>query len=221
MLFIDNKYTHWYYSIINSAQTRATIGYTERHHIIPKSLGGSDDRSNLVQLTAREHFICHWLLTKFTIGNWKEKMIYALHRMQGKNSYHKRYQTKITARVYENVRIQFSQIHSKNMKGHVAWNKGLTKEISESVAKTGQKPDNFIPWNKGLKAPSISAGKTGKKRKPFTAEWLNNLSKANKGRAPWNKGLPGKPLIKNVCRLCDRKEMNIRHFTRWAKKNIN
>lgn len=38
--------------------------YTERHHIMPKCLGGTDDESNLVRLTAREHFICHALLAE-------------------------------------------------------------------------------------------------------------------------------------------------------------
>jgi hypothetical protein len=39
-----------------------TKGYSEKHHIIPKSLGGSDDKDNLVLLTAKEHYIAHALL---------------------------------------------------------------------------------------------------------------------------------------------------------------
>ena len=38
--------------------------YFERHHITPRCLGGSDDTTNLALLTAKEHFICHHLLTK-------------------------------------------------------------------------------------------------------------------------------------------------------------
>ena len=38
--------------------------YCERHHIIPKSEGGSNKKSNLVNLTAREHYIAHLLLAK-------------------------------------------------------------------------------------------------------------------------------------------------------------
>ncbi len=72
MLFIDNKYTHWYYSIIQKPQTKT--GYTESHHVIPKSLGGSDDCTNIVKLTAKEHFICHLLLVKMTTGIHKSKM---------------------------------------------------------------------------------------------------------------------------------------------------
>lgn len=36
--------------------------YVEKHHIILKSLGGSDDADNLIYVTAREHFILHKLL---------------------------------------------------------------------------------------------------------------------------------------------------------------
>jgi len=54
-----------YKSIIERGQLRKNIkGYSELHHIIPKCLGGSDCEENLVRLTAREHFIAHWLLTR-------------------------------------------------------------------------------------------------------------------------------------------------------------
>lgn len=43
--------------------------YTELHHILPRCLGGSDSKSNLVRLTAREHFIAHRLLTKIHTEN--------------------------------------------------------------------------------------------------------------------------------------------------------
>lgn len=50
-------------------------GYIERHHKIPKSLGGSDDAYNLVLLTAKEHYTAHHLLTKMCIsGEDKRKM---------------------------------------------------------------------------------------------------------------------------------------------------
>ena len=43
--------------------------YYETHHIIPKSLGGNNSKSNLVLLTAREHFLAHYLLCKITENN--------------------------------------------------------------------------------------------------------------------------------------------------------
>jgi hypothetical protein len=38
--------------------------YGEKHHIVPRSLGGNNSKENLVRLTAREHFICHALLAE-------------------------------------------------------------------------------------------------------------------------------------------------------------
>lgn len=80
MIFIQNKYTRIYYNIVTRAQSRVLASdiYTERHHIIPKSLGGSNSKDNLVALTGREHFICHRLLVKMTMGLDKSKMAHAV-----------------------------------------------------------------------------------------------------------------------------------------------
>ena len=48
--FLPNKYTKWYYNIITSAKSTLTEGYTEKHHILPKSLGGDNSTNNLVLL---------------------------------------------------------------------------------------------------------------------------------------------------------------------------
>lgn len=126
-----NKYSKLYYKITSNAKQRITEGYTETHHIIPQSLGGGNDKENLVELTAREHFICHWLLIKMTEGEDRSKMLYALNGMKAENRYQQRYHTKITARVYENYRIEHAENHSKRMKGKPAWNKGRKLEGNE------------------------------------------------------------------------------------------
>jgi hypothetical protein len=78
--FLSNKYTCWYYSIIENARNRKIEpDYIERHHIIPKSFyvnqsvsgwitGNPNLASNIINLSAREHFLCHWLLTKMITG---------------------------------------------------------------------------------------------------------------------------------------------------------
>ena len=78
MSFLENKYSIWYYKIINNAKHRVTTGYTEKHHIIPRSLTGTDDDSNIVKLTAREHFVCHLLLTKMVTGHYQDLMKFAV-----------------------------------------------------------------------------------------------------------------------------------------------
>jgi hypothetical protein len=137
-MYLTNKYTHWYYSIITNAQARnlttrkqarAVLGYTELHHVIPKSLGGSDLTENIIFLTAREHFICHWLLIKCTAGQFKGKMIYALNGMRRKNKDQSRYETKITSRVYARVKQLAADQHSANMKGKVSPNKGKQSSL--------------------------------------------------------------------------------------------
>ena len=81
--FIQNKYHCIYFNIINKAlsENRSYNNkiYYENHHILPTSLYGPND--NTVLLTAKEHFVCHWLLTKFTSGDDKKRMQYALKMM--------------------------------------------------------------------------------------------------------------------------------------------
>lgn len=128
---LKNKYSKLYYTITSNAKQRITEDYTESHHIMPQSLGGSNDTDNLVELTAREHFICHWLLIKMTEGDDRGKMLYALQGMKAENRYQQRYHTKITSRVYEKYRIEHAENHSKRMKGRKAWNKGRKLEGEE------------------------------------------------------------------------------------------
>ena len=171
------KYIIWYTAITDRARTRKLNGYTERHHIIPKSLNGTDDKNNLVDLTAREHFICHWLLTKMHTGEAKAKMIYALNGMKRSNNFAQRYETKITARVYENLKKEFSAIHSTTMKGREPWNRGIpiTEEQREKnrIAATGKK--------RSAEAIAKTVAKqTGQKRSQETKEKIRN---ALKGRS--------------------------------------
>jgi hypothetical protein len=73
-MFNNSKYTKLYYRIINLAEIKnISITIFEKHHIIPRSLGGSNKKSNLVKLTPKEHRLCHILLTKM-VENPKHKI---------------------------------------------------------------------------------------------------------------------------------------------------
>lgn len=177
-MFKENKYTKYYNLLTTRAKGRVITEYTERHHIIPQSLGGSNDKDNLVDLTAREHFICHWLLIKMTEGEARSKMLYALHGMRAENRYQQRYSSTITARVYERYRIEHAKNHSERMKGKEPWNKGGVDITDEHRANLVTAAKNRKP----LSAESIAIGaakRRGQKRSLATCE---KMSLAQKGK---------------------------------------
>lgn len=119
-MYLDNKYTKWYYSIIESARSRLVIADNiETHHIIPESFfinrtrkgplgwleGDSEDPKNKVKLTSREHLICHLLLVKMTVGTPRKKMVHGLWMM----TRNKKNRIRLTARQYEFARKEFSK----------------------------------------------------------------------------------------------------------------
>ncbi|AUG88274.1 homing endonuclease [Salmonella phage Mutine] len=65
------NYQFIYDSLILKAKLRVLDGYSETHHVIPKCMGGSDERHNLVELTPEEHFVAHQLLVKIFPHNHK------------------------------------------------------------------------------------------------------------------------------------------------------
>jgi hypothetical protein len=108
------KYSKWYFNIINKRKQTPFVGYGENHHIIPRSLGGMNESENIVRLTAREHFICHLLLTKMFPKDIRktEKMIKAWCWMAWNKSGERDY--KINSHIFEKLKIQFSLLTSKN-----------------------------------------------------------------------------------------------------------
>jgi len=123
-MFIDNKYKKWYFEIINRAKDRKLSIY-EKHHIIPKSLGGSNNKSNIANLSPREHFICHHLLTKMTEGKNLIKMRYAFWSMT-RNT--KRTNRIISSKQYEIARKSFIQ-NTKNKSYDEIYGKEKSAEI--------------------------------------------------------------------------------------------
>lgn len=72
-----------YNKLIKYAQERLLESgqYYERHHIIPKHMGGKNDDSNLVHLTFREHILAHYLLWRIH-GKEGDKLMYLLRSKQ-------------------------------------------------------------------------------------------------------------------------------------------
>jgi hypothetical protein len=64
------NYEKHYSLLIERARVRQFDGYTEKHHVVPKCMGGTDDASNLVSLTPEEHYVAHQLLVKMHPENY-------------------------------------------------------------------------------------------------------------------------------------------------------
>lgn len=169
-------------SIIKRAKTRKLEGYKERHHVIPRCLGGTDDNENLIELTAREHFLVHKLLCEIYPDN--KQLFYGYYAMSHLKSdiQHER-AYKIGAREFERVRLQHSEYVSKHMLGKVL--SESTKQKLRDV-NLGKK---YIRSNEYRK--NISNAQKGK---IFSDEHRKNLSESHKGQIPWNKGKKMKPL---------------------------
>jgi hypothetical protein len=154
-MYLQNKYTRWYNTIIQRAQTRNLPPemYVERHHIIPRSLGGTNDSDNLVVLTAREHFVCHLLLTKMTEGTTRNKMISAVFYLTGRGKAKKRNNVIKTSHLYQQLKKEFSEYNSKMHKGSKRPPRSLQTKQRLSSSKTGKLNPNFkgcliTPWGK-------------------------------------------------------------------------
>lgn len=144
------NYTKLYNNIIENRRKNLVDGYTENHHIIPRCLGGDDSADNLIKLTAREHFLCHYLLTKMykpNTRNWY-KMINAFIMMNAMGE-RDRY---INSRLYESRRIHFSntmresQSGSGNSQHGTKWIYNMVLEQCKKIPKEDEIPEG---WESG------------------------------------------------------------------------
>jgi len=119
-MFLKNKYLTWYFNIINNAKKRIKDpnNYYERHHIIPSSFDidnfNFNYKNNLVFLTAKEHYICHLLLTKISIGINKYRMIYAFDYMQSSPNNNNRRISHTNGTMFEINKIKANELRKNN-----------------------------------------------------------------------------------------------------------
>ncbi len=127
-------YSRIYSLLVNRAKNRLLDGYSEKHHIIPKCMGGSESPDNIVELTAREHYLAHWMLAKWhktykLIFAWRSMAMNPLGKRYTSHSF--KYGKEAWAREMadRNRGVKFSPEHIKNLSdshlGQEAWNKGM------------------------------------------------------------------------------------------------
>lgn len=166
-------YQRIYNQLVKRAQNRTLEGYKEKHHIIPKCLGGSNDKENLVELTAREHFLCHILLCE--IYPKENKLKYALWCMV--NGKHKSLNNNFipNSRLYEIARLGFIKAHTgfkftDEMKSKIGLPKGFKYSIESKNKMKLSKLGRKVTWGE-----KISEGKKGVPRK---ITWGDKISKS-------------------------------------------
>lgn len=236
LLFTPNEHTVQYYQIVINAINEKRIKtspnddnhiYYESHHIVPRSLGGNNSKTNRVLLTAKEHFLCHTLLPEMVIGINRSKMCKALFRMIHGNQEQRK--EPINNELYSTLRQEISHNMSLKFKDQPIPEE-RKRRISES--KKGKMTDEHkqilsathkgkIPWNKGKvneisdeTREKIRNSKLGKKRGPLSEETRKKMSDSHKGRLPWNankRGYKRKP-------HSDETKQKIKES--WAKRRL-
>lgn len=191
-------YERIYNNLISYRKKNLPECYSEKHHIVPVSLGGTDDDANIVYLTGREHFITHLLLMKFQ--RCRETIYAAFMMANCKDKNHiGRVPIKKYSRTYQSLRELYAKEVSKIHKG-----KKLSKETKLKISKaqkgkvvsdkTRQKMSQSakLLWKDAEKRADLSEKLTGRKfslehkenlrKRVFTEEWKKNIGKASQGR---------------------------------------
>lgn len=161
--------------IIERANTRVDLdGYFERHHVIPRCLNGTDEASNLVNLTAKEHYICHMLLIRMVEGRAIWQMVKAAHLMTVGGANHQR---RVTARSFAQLRVAAAEAHGHLTRGRPKHSPESRRKISE--ARSGK------PTTTGRSMPDHvreALKEANSNRPPASAETRAKISAANRGQ---------------------------------------
>lgn len=126
----------------------------EKHHILPKALGGNDSKENFILLTPREHYIAHWILAH-AYGN---KMWYAFWMMNA-DTRNKHYRYK-NSRGYEKAKLKQKEQMNIKMKGMIGvYDKELLKSVFITTEMYNNNKDRYIHHAAG-KATYLYNGKS-------------------------------------------------------------
>jgi hypothetical protein len=117
------NYQGIYERLMARAALRQKSGYMERHHVLPKCIGGTDESNNLVLLTPEEHYVAHLLLVKIHPGN--HKLLWAVTCMTANSP-----KTPRTNKLYGWARKRFAILVGQRNKG-----RKHSKEFSEALSK--------------------------------------------------------------------------------------
>ena len=179
--------------------------YYEKHHVIPKCMNGLEE-NNLVLLTAREHFICHWLLHLIYKNDYK---IFLAFNMMCNVVSHNQSRYMPSSRIVEYAKIESSKRMSgdnnikywqgkkrnlpkptQETKNKIANSLRGVKHTKERIQRNSDGHKGIVPWNKGI--PMSEEQILFLKNRIVTDETRKKMSDSRKGKSPANKGKPAK-----------------------------
>ena len=154
-------------------------GYNEKHHILPKCMGGSDDKSNIVLMPVRYHIMAHYILT-FIYPDNKEICIAIGLIINCRNLHLKKFST----RTLSDIRILSREAQSKLMTGRKNPHKGVprSEETKRKIgdSELGEKHHNFGKLYDNELKEKLSNSHKGLKISEETKQKLSMISKGRK-----------------------------------------
>jgi hypothetical protein len=192
-------------------------GYYEGHHIIPKCLGGSGwannyNHQNIALLTAREHFLCHWLLSEIYKDDYKlAKAFYMMCIVKDNNQI--RYIP--SSKIIEYAKIKSSKLHSNYMKNEF-WTDDMKKRMSKSHTGKKHSKESLEKLTLGIKKYFSTISEEDKQKKSLRFTGDNNPSKKIEVREKMKKAALNRKKIK--CPHCE-KEGPISQMKQWHFDN--
>jgi hypothetical protein len=184
------NYERIYNQIIERAKSRQLEGYIERHHIIPKCMGGTNDKENIINLTAREHYLCHMLLVEIYPNEVKLKYALWLMTIGKRRNIKCDYGVRVNSRIYERLRLE----HSLRVKDKPK-PEGFGKKVSIS--------------NLGKKHTLYTKQKMSCSKKSMSQETKDKISLSHKGRKDTNNTKLKKSLSHKGKKLTEEHKNNI------------
>lgn len=199
---IDNKYKRWHFALVDKRVLSPCMDhYTESHHVQPRSLGGSNSPGNLVQLSVREHIVCHRLLIKFVQHPLaKQKMLLALHFLcHGKYKLDERktIMNKFSSRLLAELRKNLHTPKSIETRKRMSVARTGTKRKYEHYMKVNTDPEKIrktAEFHRGRKRSAQTKNKQSVQKKEF----LSSNDPFNKGKKQYYD--PGNSLNTGVYR---------------------
>jgi hypothetical protein len=172
------NYLKIYNDIVGRGKNRVLEGYKERHHIVPRCLGGTDDESNLVELTPEEHFVAHQLLVKLHPTN--SKLIFATNMLTISSGNVKR-----NNKMYGWLKRKFSENTSGD--NHCLRKNGEARKKNQEYMTGPNNPSTLNgTWNKGLSVKLRKTDLTLEEREQHSTRMKKNNPCA--GVKPWKHG---------------------------------